>query len=380
MDRIKTYMDQLIEKSTPDYPAWNIEVKKQGRKAKWNYIDGCMIKAILSMYQITEDKKYLAFSDDYISHFLEEDGTIKGLNPQQYNIDNINEGKVLFDLYELTGKKIYKNAIDFLYQILMEHPRTKSGNFWHKLIYPNQVWLDGLYMAQPFYMAYETKFNKLNKYRDIFMQFQTVHDKMRDEKTGLSYHGYDESKEMFWCDPETGLSKNFWSRSMGWYAMALVDTIEQMDEQMFYEYRALMARFKDTINALIQFQDESSGMWYQVIDKGHLDGNYLETSGSAMISYAIMKGVNLEILPERYWQYGYKAFKGIEKQYLEVNDEGELELGGICLVAGLGGKDKRDGTYDYYISEPVVQNDAKGVAPFLLAYTELFRKEQVGHE
>lgn len=373
MDRMRQYIDELINKSTPDQPIWNIEKIRQGKGASWNYIDGCMITAILGMYENTGDEKYLKFADEFTSFYIEEDGHIKFYDMEEYNLDNINAGKNLYKLYDLTGKEKYRKAIDVLYKQLQGQPRTASGNFWHKLIYPNQVWLDGLYMTQPFYMAYETRFNKMGNYMDIYHQFLNVEKNMKDAETGLYYHAFDESREMFWCDQVTGLSQNYWLRSLGWFAMALVDTLEEMDEQIFYEYRKLMSMFKDFVDSMIQYQDEETSMWYQVPDKGDREGNYLETSGSAMMSCAIMKAVRLGYLPERYWAYGAKGFEGIQKRYLKEKD-GELSLGGICLVAGLGGKDRRDGSFEYYMSEPVVENEAKGVAPFLLAYTEWIRK------
>jgi len=281
---------------------------------------------------------------------------------------------VLFDLYKLTKKEKYRQAIDVIYDQLKDHPRTKSGNFWHKLIYPNQIWLDGLYMAQPFYMEYETLFNRFKNYKDIYEQFINVRKYMFNEQTKLYYHGFDESREMFWCDQTTGLSKNYWIRSIGWYVVALADVLEKMDDQMFYEYRQLMKIFREAIDGLLQYQDES-GMWYQVIDQKNRTGNYLETSGSAMIAYAILKGVRLEYLPKSYSEFGEKCFNGIKDKYLQI-ENGELNLGGICLVAGLGGKEMRDGSYEYYISEPIVSNDAKGVGPFLLAYTEILRMKE----
>lgn len=372
MDILRKYIEELIEKSTPERPIWNIEKLKSGAKGSWNYIDGCMIKALLEMYSITKDEKYLNFADEFIDFYVQEDGTIKSYNPEDYNIDNVNAGKVLFELYNITGKEKYRKAIDTVYEQVKHQPRTKEGNFWHKKIYPNQVWLDGLYMGQPFYMEYETKFNKMNNYMDIYRQFCNVEKILKDKETGLYYHAYDSSREMFWCNKETGLSKNFWLRAEGWFIMALLDTVEKMDEQIFYEYRKLISMFKDLVDAMLKFQDAETGMWYQVIDQAGREPNYLETSGSAIMAYAILKGVRLGFLPERYRAYGEKAFNGVCDKYLYEKD-GELCLGGICLVAGLGGKDMRDGTFEYYMSEPIVENDAKGVAPLLLAYTEMLR-------
>ena len=253
-------------------------------------------------------------------------------------------------------------------------PRTKEGSFWHKDIYPNQVWLDGLYMAEPFYMRYETKFRNMEKCNDVIHQFKNVEKYMKDEKTGLYYHGYDESREMYWADPKTGCSPNFWLRSLGWFSLALTETAMACDEALYYEKRYLIGLLEKLVDALIPFQDES-GMFYQVPDKPDDERNYLETSGTALISYAILKAVRLGFISPRYAAVGEKAFDGICESYLSKNEDGTLKLGGICLVAGLGGAQHRDGSLEYYFSEPVVENEAKGVAPFLLAYTEILRKD-----
>ncbi len=372
MDLIERYIEELMEKSTPERPVWNLEKIMQGLKSNWNYIDGCMIKAILEMYAIKKDEKYLQFADAFIDCKVHEDGTIEGYDVQELNIDNINAGKTLFELYDLTGKEKYRKAIDLIYSQIEQMPRTKEGNFWHKKIYPNQVWLDGLYMCQPFYMEYETRFHDKKNYDDIFSQFETVVKYMRDPKTGLYFHAYDSSREMFWCDQVTGLSQNFWLRALGWYAMALLDTLDKADPSCGEPYENLKLVFRELIDAMLRYQDPS-GMWYQVVNLGGMEKNYLETSGSSIMAYALLKGVRLGFLPEEYRVYGEKAFHGICDKYLSTDENGELHLGGICLVAGLGGKQMRSGTFDYYMSEPVVSDDAKGVGPFLLAYTEILR-------
>ncbi len=376
MDRIEKYIEELMEKSTPDRPIWNIEKILQGVKSKWNYIDGCMIKAILEMYAITKDDKYFRFADAFIDCKVSEDGTIDGYDVNELNIDNVNAGKTLFELYDLTGKEKYRRAIDLVYSQIEKMPRTKEGNFWHKNIYPNQVWLDGLYMCQPFYMEYETRFNGKKNYDDIFNQFAQVVKNMRDSETGLYYHAYDSSRKMFWCDKVTGLSQNFWLRALGWYAMALLDTLDKTEVSDHEAHREacdnMKKTFVDLMDAMLRYQDES-GMWYQVVNVGGMEKNYLETSGSAIMAYALLKGVRLGFLPESYREKGKKAFQGICDKYLSTDGEGNLHLDGICLVAGLGGKEMRAGTFDYYMSEPVVKDDAKGVGPFLLAYTEMLR-------
>lgn len=372
MDVIETYMEELMNKSTPDRPIWNIEKILQGKKSTWNYIDGCMIKAILEMYAITGNNRYMEFADGFTDAKVFEDGTIDGYDVEELNIDNVNAGKTLFELYDLTGKEKYRRAIDLIYSQVQRMPRTAEGNFWHKNIYPNQVWLDGLYMCQPFYMEYETRFHDCKNYPDIYNQFENVVRCMRDAKTGLYYHAYDSSREMFWCDPVTGLSQNFWLRALGWYSMALLDTLDKAANKEDEPYKNLQRVFVDLMDAMLRYQDES-GMWYQVVNFGGMDRNYLETSGSSIMAYALLKGVRLGFLPLSYQQYGKKAFEGVCRKYLTVDENKEMHLGGICLVAGLGGKERRPGTFDYYMSEPVVKDDAKGVGPFLLAYCEMRR-------
>ena len=210
--------------------------------------------------------------------------------------------------------------------------------------------------------------------QDSYRQFMNIQKHMKDPKTGLYYHGYDESRQMYWANPETGCSPNFWLRAMGWFLVAMVDVLERMDEQMYYEYRAIMAMLKDAVEAMIRFQDDQTGRFWQVIDKAGVPGNYLETSGSALFAYAVLKAVRLGYLPKRFAAYGEKAFFGTCDRYLGVSAEGKLQLSGICLVAGLGGVSHRDGSLEYYFSEPVVENDAKGVGPLLLAYTEMLAK------
>jgi unsaturated rhamnogalacturonyl hydrolase len=377
------YIDQLMEKSTPEVPAWNLEKIRSGKPNTWNYIDGCMVKALLTLGDITGDERYTEFADAFIDFFVHDDGSILYYDPKEYNLDNVNAGKTLYRLYEITGKEKYRRAMDTIYFQLQGQPRTKEGNFWHKLIYPNQIWLDGLYMAQPFYMQYEIAFRggcegeegSCSCY-DSYRQFLNVRELMRDDRNGLYYHAYDSSREDFWCDPVTGLSNNFWLRAEGWFAMALCDTWEIMPEAMSQERDGLAKMFVELIDAVLPYQDEKSGMWYDVINLGRIAPNYLETSGSAIFSYAILKGVRLGILDESYYYFGRKAFDGICDHSLSVSDEGELQLDHICLVSGLGNIDHREGTFEYYMREPVVKNDAKGVAPLVLAYTEILMREK----
>ena len=371
-EAIDRYVFSLIERSSPERTAWNIEKVRQGKPTNWNYIDGCMITALLAMAEISGDQRYFDFSRSFIDAFIGDDGAVRTFNPDKHTLDDINEGRVLFTLYERTGDQRYRLAAETLKRALDDQPRTHEGSFWHKEIYPNQVWLDGIYMAMPFLALYEGHFGS-GDYSDILHQIKTVRDHMRDSATGLYYHGYDASRSAFWADPETGLSKSFWLRSIGWFAVALADLVELLPEGDGRD--SLKGILSELMESVWRFHDPETGMYYQVPDRPGEAGNYLESSGSAMLAYAMLKGARLGALDASYADLGQKTFNGIVQNKLSF-EGGELNLGGICLVAGLGPEDnrRRDGTYAYYISEPVVQNDAKGVAPFVLCYTEVKRR------
>lgn len=368
--KIDAYIDRLIQESTPDRTIWNIENIRMGKPASWNYIDGCMITALLSMADITGEQKFFDFAESFIDYYIEEDGTIKTYTPEKFNLDDINEGRVLFRLYQATGKEKYRKAADILRNHIATQPRTFEGNFWHKAIYPNQVWLDGIYMAQVFYALYEANFGS-GDFSDTVSQLENVRARMFDEEKRLYYHGYDASRSAFWADPVTGCSRNFWLRSIGWFSVALVDLLEIVSGD---DRKRLTKIFTELMAGIAKYADVKTGMYYQVPDQGGREGNYLETSGSSMIAYAMLKGSRLGVLTPEYSVLGQKTFRGITEKYLSFTGD-ELNLGGICLVAGLGPENnpRRDGSYEYYISEPIVENDAKGVAPFILCYTEMKR-------
>lgn len=368
---IDKYIDRLIADTKPDAPIWNIENIRHGKAPAWNYIDGCMMTSLYSIYQSTGDKKYLDFIDNFVDYYVFDDGTIRGYDLETYNLDNINEGRILFDLYRKTGKEKYSKAIELLHNQLLSQPRIAIGNFWHKKIYPNQVWLDGLYMAQVFSARYSCERDG-GDYSDVVTQFTNVYEHMYDKNKRLYYHGWDYSKQAFWADKQTGLSRSFWLRADGWYTVGLVDAISYIDDQSARD--KLSRIFRTTIEGLEGYIDPAGDMFYQVIDQGARQGNYLETSGSAMIAYAMMKGARLGLVDKRFAKVGKRVFDGICKKYLGESN-GVLNLGGICLVAGLGPENnrRRDGTFEYYISEPVVENDAKGTGPFVMAYTEVKR-------
>ncbi|MBR2718341.1 MAG: glycoside hydrolase family 88 protein [Clostridia bacterium] len=369
--KIDSYVLGLIEKSSPEKTAWNIERVRQGKPASWNYIDGCMLTALLEMSRILGDSRYADFVEMFVDSFIGGDGTIRTFEADKQTLDDINEGRVLFPLYEMTGKEKYRLAAENLRKALDNQPRTHQGSWWHKAIYPNQVWLDGIYMAQVFSALYEKHFGQ-GDYSDIIGQLRVVRGHMFDEGKHLYYHGYDASRSAFWADKETGLSQSFWLRAMGWYAIALADLAEILPQGA--EQSEVAALLSEMLQGVAAYADEATGMYWQVVDQAGREGNYLETSGSSMIAYAMLKAARLGILPKEYAAKGQKTFDGIVKTYLTFHDEG-IDLGGICLVAGLGPEDnrRRDGTYGYYISEPIVNNDAKGVAPLVLAYTEIRR-------
>ena len=373
-DKIDRYVLRLLRESGPGRTAWNMEKIRQGAPASWNYVDGCMMTALLELHRITGDGQYFEFVDTFIDSFIGEDGAIRTFNADKHTLDDINEGRVLFDLYEATGKEKYRLAARRLRDALDSQPRTAEGSWWHKAIYPHQVWLDGIYMDQPFAALYETRFGS-GDMSDIVKQVETVRLRMRDPATGLYYHGYDCSRAAFWCDKETGLSRSFWLRAIGWFSVALADLLEIVPAGDASD--RLAGVFRPLMRDVLAFADRETGMYFQVVDRADAEGNYLETSGSSMLAYAMLKGARLGFLDAGFADAGKKTFDGITDRYLSF-EGGELNLGGICLVAGLGPENnpRRDGTLAYYLSEPVVMNDAKGVAPFLLCYTEIKRLEK----
>ena len=359
IEKTKSYLEQYLK----DYKNY---------KTYWNYEDGCVLKAARDFYEITGEKKYIDFILKYLSECISYEGRITNYEEGKFNIDSVNSGKCLFAAYEETGEEKYRKAIEQIMDQLRNQPRTSTGNFFHKKIYPNQIWLDGLYMAQPFYMEYETKFDAKEKYGDIVSQFENVQKYLLNREKVLCYHAYDETKSMFWADKETGCSANFWLRSMGWYLMALIDTIDHIDADIYEQYRTLGDIFRMMIKGVLKYMDEKTGLFYQVIDKPDVSGNYTESSGSAMIAYAILKACKLRVLlPDKYKKIGKRIFEGLMENKL-IEDEQGIHLSGICSVAGLGPEDnrRRDGSVEYYLYEPIVNDDPKGVGCFFMAFAQ----------
>ena len=352
---------------------------ESGMPGRWTYEHGVVLKGIEGVWLSTGDGRYFSFIQKGIDNFINDDGTIRTYRPEDYNLDNINPGKNLLLLYKVTGQDKYRKAALLLREQLKSHPRTSDGGFWHKKIYPSQMWLDGLYMAEPFYAEYAQTFHQDADFDDIAKQFVLMERHSRDPKTGLLYHGWDESKQQKWADPATGHSPNFWDRAMGWYAMALVDTLDYFPTQ-HPQRSELIAILNRLAKAVAMYQDKSSGLWFQVMDKGTEKGNYLESSGSAMFVYALAKGVRNGYLAPSYLSVARKGYKGLVDRYVKTDANGQTNLEGTVSVSGLGGNPYRDGSYEYYLSERVVTNDPKGVGAFLMAINEIeiAEKQPVG--
>ncbi len=340
----------------------------------WNYEFGLILKAIGDVWEINNNKSYFNYIKENMDRFVQPDGSIHTYRIDEYNLDQVNAGKVLLLLFRATNDDRYRKAAALLRQQLANHPRTKEGGFWHKKIYPWQMWLDGLYMAGPFYAEYGKMFNEPVAFDDVANQLILTYRHTKDPNTGLLYHGWDESKTQAWADKTTGCSANFWGRAMGWYAMTLVDVLEYLPENHTAR-PAVVAILQDVAVGLAKYQDQATGLWYQVLDQGTRTGNYLEASGSSMVVYALAKSVRKGYLEPRYADLAQKGYRGLIERFIVQETDGTISLTGICKVAGLGryhpDRPYRDGSFEYYINEPVVANDYKGVGPFTLACTEI---------
>lgn len=339
------------------------------KSAKWRYDQGVILKGIEGIWNATGDAKWFNYIQKSMDHYVKDDGSIKGYRADEYNIDHVNNGKLLLLLYRITGKEKYKKAADLLRGQLKTHPRTSEGGFWHKKIYPWQMWLDGLYMGQPFYAEYAILFHEDTTFNDIAKQFILMELHARDPKTGLLYHGWDESREQKWSDPVTGLSKNFWGRALGWFGMAMVDMLDHFPEK--HPGRdSIITILNRFAKAIAKVQDAKTGLWYNVVDKKNEPKNYFEASASSMLVYTLAKGVRKGYLPASYLTNARKGYNGVVKQFIKI-EIGQTNLHGTVSVSGLGGNPYRDGSFEYYMSEPVVVNDPKGMGAFILASNEI---------
>jgi unsaturated rhamnogalacturonyl hydrolase len=352
----------------PDTVAYKTEAKSY----KWNYEQGLMLEAFYQLYKLTDDEKYLEYIKKNIDYYVEDDGNIKTYNMKDFNIDNVSPGRVLLHLYTETKNEKYKKAADTLIKQLEIHPRTSEGGFWHKKIYPNQMWLDGLYMAEPFYTRYAVMFDEKKILNDVANQFMLIEKNLKDEKTGLYYHGWDESKEQKWADPVTGKSPNFWGRAIGWFMMALVDVLDYFPQD-HYGRENILTILQNLSESLLDYRDEEKKLWWQIVDQGSREGNYIEASSSSMFIYAFAKGVNKGYLDKKYFDAARESFNAVLKHLVTYDDAGYFYLNNNASVGGLGGNPYRDGSFEYYISEPKRTNDFKGYGPLLLSAIEIQR-------
>ncbi|HEX8711310.1 MAG TPA: glycoside hydrolase family 88 protein [Terracidiphilus sp.] len=341
-----------------------------GARWVWNYELGTFLEGIDEVWAETEDPRYFTYIKKSVDQFVRPDGSIATYVPQEHQLDSILLGRQLILLYRVTHDPRYSKAATFLYDQLQQQPRNPDGGFWHKQIYPNQMWLDGLYMAEPFYAEYAASFSHPEAFKDITQQFELIYAHTRDPKTGLLYHGWDQSKRQRWANPATGDSAEFWARGMGWYMMALVDTIPTYPSEDPGRQR-LIAQLRQLAPAVIRVQDSKTGLWWQVLNKGDKEGNYLESSASCMFVYALVRGVRLGYLPSKYLENARRGYAGILSHFVQTASDGDVSLTGTVKSAGLGGHPYRSGTYDYYIGEKAVTNDPKGIGAFLLASTEM---------
>ena len=348
-----------------DKRAW-----RPGRSVKWDYTAGLFTLSLLKLNEKIPTPAYVEFSKDTIGSFVMEDGGIQGYKLAEYNIDNVAPGKTVIALYELTKEARYKKCADLLRKQLETHPRTTQGGFWHKERYPSQMWLDGLFMGAPFYAEYAVDFGAgaAADLDDVVKQFRLVDEHLYDPASKLYYHGWDEKRVQEWANPNTGTSSNFWGRGLGWFAMAQVDVLDFLPKD--HKGRAeIIALIKKTSEGIVKHQDAASGVWWQVMDKGGKPGNYMEATASAMFVYSMAKAVNNGYLSRDYVPAILKGYDGIINKFMKVDGGGKVSLTRCCSVAGLGYG--RDGSYEYYLREPVIDNDLKGVGPFVLAGIEV---------
>jgi unsaturated rhamnogalacturonyl hydrolase len=367
------------QKAVPDSLPWSVRMAESVIKRnpspgaldfrprpRWGYVQGLVLLSLQQVWAATGNPRYLDYGKQYCDLLIDSSGAIRGIQIDEYNIDNINAGKILFKLLDQTQDPKYKKALLLLRSQFEKHPRTSEGGFWHKKIYPHQMWLDGLYMGSPFLAEFASRFGEPVLFDDVANQFILMEKHGRDAKTGLLHHGWDESRQQKWADPVTGKSPHFWGRGMGWFAMALVDALDFIPKN-HPRRNDLIGILKRTVRAITDFQDGETGLWYQVLDQGRREGNYLESSASTMFVYALAKAARNKWIPDEYLGIAEKGYQGILRHLITVDDDGTVHINEACAGAGLGGNPYRDGSYEYYIHEMIRTDDGKAVGPFIMA-------------
>jgi unsaturated rhamnogalacturonyl hydrolase len=348
---------------------------------RWDYTAGVVLGAIERVGFVRRDPAMLAYVKANMDRFVQADGSIVGYEAADYNIDEISQGRLLFGLAARTGDSRYRRAADLLRQQLRTHPRTAEGGFWHKKIYPEQMWLDGLYMGGPFYAEYARTFAtgaaRDSAFDDVARQFLLVARHTRDARTNLMYHGWDAARAQKWADPATGLSPHFWGRAMGWYLVGAVEALDHIPGN-HPDRAAIVRTVRDAADGVARVQDPVTGLWWDVLDQPNRPGNYLEASASAMFAYALAKAARLGYVDAGYRQVAERGFDGLLANLVREHADGTVSLVNVAQVSGLGGNNRKDGSYRdgsfaYYVSEPVVTDDYKGVGPLILAALELGR-------
>lgn len=363
----KLWSVRMAESEMSRYPqSWQLDFQT---RLKWDYCHGLELQAFLDLYDAYNDKKYFDYAVSYADTMVCEDGSIKTYTLNEYNIDRLNSGKILFRIYEQTKNDKYKKALDLLRLQLDTHPRNADGGLWHKKIYENQMWLDGLYMGQPFYAEYSLRNNRVNDYKDIINQFVTVARHTYDAKNDVYRHACDVSRRERWADKVTGQSQHCWGRALGWYGMACVDALDFIPQHEVGR-DSVISILNNIARMIKNRQDNKSGVWYQVIDRSGDKGNYLESSCSTMFVYTLLKAIRKGYISKEYLPVAEKGYKGIIKTFIREEENGNIKIINACAVAGLGGSSYRMGDYNYYINEKIRENDAKAVAPFIMASLE----------
>lgn len=352
--------------------AWQLDFQPG---LKWDYCHGLELQAMLDVYDTYGDRKIFDYALAYADTMVRNDGTILTYKLEEYNIDRLNPGKYLFRIFDKTKDEKYKKAIDLLRSQLDTHPRNADGGFWHKQVYPNQMWLDGVYMGAPFYAEYAFRNSRPQDYADVVRQFLLAAKHTYDPKTGLYRHAADVSRRERWADSTTGQSAHSWGRAMGWYAMAIVDALDFIPMQEAGR-DSMLVILNNIATQLKKIQDKKTGLWYQVLDRSGDAGNYLESTCSSMFVYTLFKAVRMEYIDKSYIDVAIRGYKGILEHFMTVDRNGVVSITQGCAVAGLGGKNYRSGTYEYYLSEPVRSNDPKAVGPFVMASLEWERLQQ----
>ncbi|HEX5869280.1 MAG TPA: glycoside hydrolase family 88 protein [Longimicrobium sp.] len=370
-------------RASSDGRPWSVRVAESVMRRnpqthrRWDYTQGVALGAIERVALATGDRAMLDYVGRNMERWITPGGGIQGYDMAEYNIDEVSQGRLLFGMYERTADERYRRAADLLRQQLRQHPRTPEGGFWHKQIYPQQMWLDGLYMGQPFFAEYAATFGEPAAFDDIAKQFLLVARHTRDARTGLMYHAWDHAKAQPWADSATGLSPHFWGRAMGWYVMGVVETLEHFPAD-HPDRPAIIQTLRDAAEGIARVQDPVTGLWWNVMDQPNRAGNYLEASASSMFAYALARGARLGYIDPAYRQVAERGFNGLLSNLVRENPDGTVSLTNVVQVSGVGGNLRRDGSYRdgsyaYYVSEPVVTDDYKGVGPFILAALELER-------